>query len=79
MVSSQPSKMPGVIGATSLVLALVFAPRQILVMLLKMHLLGSSPAENVMVHLIPHRHDMMHTVDIVTPYSRPQKPEHGSK
>lgn len=79
MACSQPSKMPGVTGATSLVPALVFALRQILAMRLKMRLFGSSPAENVMVHRIPLRHDMMHTADIAMPYSQLQKPEHGSR
>lgn len=79
MVSSLPSKMPGVTGATSLVLALAFAPQRIPETLLRMRLFGSSPAGNVMVHRIPHQHDMMPTVDIVMPYSLLRKLEHGSK
>lgn len=79
MVFSQPSKTPGVIGATSLALGSVSAPRPILGMLFKMHLFGSSLVENVTVHRTPHPHDMMHTADTVMPCSQPLKLELGSR
>jgi hypothetical protein len=79
MASSQPSKMPGVIGATSLALDSVSGLRLIQAMLFKMHLFGSSLVENVTVHRTLHHHDMMPTAATVMPCSLLPKPERGSR